>query len=185
MSELSQRFNAIISDIEKNLKNKEDVEYVKAQITNVAVLFMDTIDVLTQINEQKIQKIEQKQEELDKKLSKVDTIVNGIEKDIYEEDDNSYDFEIVCPYCNHEFVADIDSTGKDEVQCPECKNIIELDWNMEEEACTGDCSCCHGECEEEDFSYDDEEENSDQELDSQQTKQQEEKDSSEENDEDM
>ena len=26
--------------------------------------------------------------------------------------------------------------------CPECNNTIELDWNEEH-----DCSCCHGDCE--------------------------------------
>lgn len=152
MSDLSKRFNEIIKDIETNLKNKEDLDYVKSQIANITMLFMDTIDTLTQMNEQKIKYLMQKQEDIEKKLSQVDSIVNGIEKDIYEEgemveENEGYDFEIVCPYCNHEFVADFDSQLKEEIQCPECKNIIELDWNMAEDNCMGECSCCKEECE--------------------------------------
>lgn len=34
---------------------------------------------------------------------------------------------------------------KNEIKCPECNNIIELDWNDEEEdCCSGHCSSCHG-----------------------------------------
>ena len=58
------------------------------------------------------------------------------------------DFEIVCPYCNHEFVSDIGSDIK-EVECPECHNTIELDWNQEgEDECGGHCGTCGG-CEHE------------------------------------
>ena len=58
---------------------------------------------------------------------------------------------------------------KKEVECPECHNTIELDWNEEDEECMGDCHGCHG-CEEdediqeisiEDEENDDEENNED------------------------
>ena len=39
-----------------------------------------------------------------------------------------FEFEIVCPYCNYEFIADIDE-HEDEILCPECNNPIELDWS--------------------------------------------------------
>lgn len=48
-------------------------------------------------------------------------------------------------HCNNEFVADINSEENTEIECPECHNIIELDWNEEE--CGGCCSGCDG-CEE-------------------------------------
>ena len=52
--------------------------------------------------------IEEKQQEIDNRIETVKKAVDGIENDIYE-DDEAYEFEIVCPYCNHEFVADINS----------------------------------------------------------------------------
>ena len=43
---------------------------------------------------------------------------------------------------------------KEEIECPECHNIIELDWD-EEEGCGGCCSSC-GICDEEDEEENDE-----------------------------
>ena len=67
------------------------------------------------------------------------------EKDIYDED--GFDFEIVCPYCNYEFIIDLDE-NKSEIECPECKNMIELDWtgniNDEKSGCQGSCHGCIG-----------------------------------------
>ena len=39
--------------------------------------------------------------------------------------------------------------NKTEIECPECKNIIELDWSGDldddhHQGCSGDCSSCHG-----------------------------------------
>ena len=97
--------------------------------------------------ENRIKELEEKQARIEEKLQRVEAVLNVIEKDIYEEE--GYDFEIVCPYCNHEFITEFDET-KTEIKCPECKNMIELDWNDEEE-CEGDCCGCHGCGEDEEF----------------------------------
>ena len=73
-------------------------------------------------------------------MIKVQNVIDVIEKDIYED---SLDSEIVCPYCNNEFLADIDDE-ETEIECPECHNIIELDMNIdtfkgEYMGCSGDC----------------------------------------------
>ena len=40
---------------------------------------------------------------------------------------------IKCPYCSSSFFIEFDDTKK-EIQCPDCKNIIELDWgNFEDD----------------------------------------------------
>lgn len=84
--------------------------------------------------------------------------MNKIEKELYitDEDNDNYDFEIVCPYCNCEFEIELKELNQD-VKCPECHNVIELDWNEEESSCHGDCSCCHGECDEDEAEDDDSE----------------------------
>ena len=156
MSVLSDNYKRIISEIENKITNKEELEFVKEKVSELSMIFMDIIDNLTEKADEKIRQIEEKQKLIEEKMSQVESVVNEIESDIYVEEDGNFDFEIICPYCNNEFVAEIN--GKSEVECPECNNIIELDWNDdEEEGCSGHCSSCHG-CSDE---YDDEEDNED------------------------
>ena len=152
MSKLSEEYLKIIKDIEEHISDKEERKYVIKKMSELSSLYIDIIDRVTDVNSKRMENLEKHQEEIDSKLSKVKNTVDLIKKDIYEDDD--YDFEIVCPYCNHEFVADIEDELKEEIRCPECHNIIELDWDEddEEEGCSGCFSSCHGhdECEEDD-----------------------------------
>ena len=95
--------------------------------------------------EKKLDLILQNQKDLEGKISKIQNIINKIESDIYL--DEGYDFEIVCPYCNNEFIIDMDEDRK-EVTCPECENVIELDWtgDIDDDFECGHegCSGCHG-----------------------------------------
>ena len=43
---MQKQFKKIISDIEQNLHNKEDIEYVKNQIYNMYHIFLDEFDKL-------------------------------------------------------------------------------------------------------------------------------------------
>ena len=154
MSVLSDNYKRIVSEIEEKMTNKEDLEFVKEKVAELSMLFMDIIDNLADKTEEKMRQMEEKQKQIEAKMEAVESAINEIEGDIYEEDGN-FDFEIVCPYCNYEFTAEI--TGKDEITCPECNNIIELDWNEEDEdSCTGHCSNCHG-CEEDEDDFEDDE----------------------------
>ena len=40
MSDLQKSLKKVIADIEHNLKNKEDLEYVKSQIYNILILWL-------------------------------------------------------------------------------------------------------------------------------------------------
>lgn len=155
MSVLSDNYKRIVSEIEEKISNPEELEFVKEKVSELSMLFMDIIDSLSEKADEKIKQIEEKQKQIESKMSEVESAVNEIESDIYTEEDGNFDFEIVCPYCNYEFVAEIN--GKNEIACPECNNIIELDWNDEDdgEGCNGHCSGCHG-CEE-DYDENDEE----------------------------
>ena len=91
-----------------------------------------------------MKEIKENQKMMNEKMTKMQQVIDHIESDIYS--DEGFDFEIVCPYCEHEFIIDADE-DKNEVECPECKNIIELDWsgNLEEdECCSGHCHGCSG-----------------------------------------
>ena len=147
MSDMNGKYKQIMEDIENNIKDAETLEFVKDKVSELSMLFIDMLDRVTKLTDNKIQELETKQQEILGKINSVQSIVDGIESDIYEDDDN-YEFEIVCPYCNYEFTADIEDECKEEVQCPECHNTIELDWNPEEElhGCSGSCSHCTSGC---------------------------------------
>jgi uncharacterized Zn-finger protein len=102
---------------------------------------------MSDINNDLLNIIIQNQRELQARLERIEQKLNNIEKDIYLEDDDTFDLEIVCPYCNNEFIVDMDE-DRTEVTCPECNNVIELDWagDVEEEGfgCAGGCSGCRG-----------------------------------------
>ena len=131
MTDLKKRFNKILQDIEKNVTNKEDVNYIKTQVYNISLLFLDELDKLAEINLNRLNTMIDREKELETKIENMEKIINKLEKEVYSSDDDS-DFEIVCPYCNTEFIEDFSNGIKYEVRCPECDNVIELDWNEEE-----------------------------------------------------
>ena len=163
MSKLSEEYLKIITDIGEHISNKDERNYVINKMSELSALYMSIIDKVSEVNSKRIESIEQHQEEIDNKISKMKNTLDLIKKDFYVDED--YDFEIVCPYCNHEFVADIEDELKEEIKCPECHNIIELDWDEddEEEGCSGCCSSCYGhdECEENDEDTDKKDEDDD------------------------
>ena len=98
--------------------------------------------------EKEIKKLQKRIKELESKLEKVETIVEDIEKDIYlDEEIEEQEDTITCPYCDYEVPIYYDETLT-EVQCPECNNTIELDWNGDVDdnhsGCGGHCSSCDG-----------------------------------------
>lgn len=123
--DINKKFEGLMENIQKNLENPKDLEYINKELSKTI------LEIMTDINE---------------RTTKVEKKIAKIEEELYIADDNEeYNFEIVCPYCNCEFETEIDEL-KTEVTCPECNNVIELDWNEEEGDCHGDCSCCHGDC---------------------------------------
>ena len=98
-----------------------------------------------------MKEIKENQKEMTEKMSKMQEVIDHIESDIYA--DEGFDFEIVCPYCEHEFVIDANEDN-DTVECPECKNTIELDWSGDldehDDGCSGHCCGCAG-CDDDDM----------------------------------
>ena len=72
------------------------------------------------------QKYESRVKALENKIDSVEKAIKQIEADLYEDDD--VDLEpINCPYCNFNFLIEAEEKTS-EINCPECGNIIELDW---------------------------------------------------------
>lgn len=161
MSDLNNHYQAILKDLENHIKDEEDLKFVKDKFNELSMMFMDVIDRLTILTDMRIKTIEKTQQEIEHRIAKVQKEVDGIQSDIYE-DDESYEFEIVCPYCGYQFTTDIEAEESSEVECPECHNMIELDWNAEEEeGCAHECSHCASNCvreEEEEYEIEKQEE---------------------------
>ena len=160
MPNIKKRLNEIVEDIEKNIKNKDDLEYIKSQIYNISLLFLDELDKVVETHLGRLNVLLEREKRLTRRVENMEIVVKSLERDMRMSENISEDndFEILCPYCNTEFVEDFSNGFKHEVRCPECDNIIELDWNE-----NGGCSCEHEfdeECQE-----DDEEENNENEDD--------------------
>ena len=145
MSDLKSRYKEILNELQENIKDEKERNFVITKFQELSIIFMDIIDRLTYITDIRVKDVEEKQKQIENKISDVQKVVDGIENDIYE-DEEPYEFEITCPYCNHDFIADINSDTAIEVECPECHNIIELDWNVEDDDEEHDCPHCHRDC---------------------------------------
>ena len=142
MGTIKTEYKSFLDDIEKNIKDKEDLEYIKKRFASFLDVMLDQIDYIMDYKKEEIDQLEKTQRQIEDKMSKMQQVIDNIEKDIYDE---GFDFEITCPYCNYET----------EVECPECKNMIELDWSgdvddePDADNCNGDCHGCSG-CDDED-----------------------------------
>ena len=127
---ISKKYKEVIKNLEENIDSKRDLEYAKKQIADLTVLY---IDELTKV----IEKFEKKIQGFDNRVSNVEKDVRNIEDELYneqiEEEDSMLDLEpIKCPYCDFKFLIEY-NTSRSEIKCPECDNLIELDWEELEE----------------------------------------------------
>lgn len=143
MAKLQEDFNAIIAKIEERITDEEELNFIKQQIADISMLYINELNKVMDISERRVNQVVENQRVLEKKQLELEAALNNMEKELFVSEED-YNFEIVCPYCNHEFVSDIGSDIH-EVECPECHNTIELDWNQESEGeCGGHCGSCGG-----------------------------------------
>ena len=79
MSDLQNKLDKVISDIEKRLTNKEDFEYVKTQIYNIYTIFLDEFDKLEAKCNEKMEDIAIRCKVLDDRMSEIE---DSIEKEL-------------------------------------------------------------------------------------------------------
>ena len=111
------------------MQNKRDLLYAKSQLTELTMEYINELEKLESVYKEKISLFENRLDELEVSMQKLDA---GMFQD--GENDEDTDLEpIKCPYCNTNFFIEFDNTKK-EIKCPDCKNIIELDWgNFEDD----------------------------------------------------
>ena len=114
MGILKNEYKSFLDDIEKNVKNKEDLEYVKKRFASFLDIVLDQIDYVMDYKKDEIAKLENTQNQLVSQINQMQEVIDHIEKDIYSED--GFDFEIVCPYCNYEFIIDVDENKTEDIE---------------------------------------------------------------------
>lgn len=124
---LNNKFKEVMKNLEKNITNRDDLSYAKSQVTELSMAYLDELAKMETSYKKKVAICEQRLDSLEDQIQRLDN-------EIFQEDDLDTDLEpIKCPYCNINFFIEFDSTKK-EIKCPDCKNIIELDWgNFEDD----------------------------------------------------
>ena len=133
------KYQSFLKDMENNIKNKEDLEYIKQRFEEFKEEYSD--------KKVRIEEIEVRVKMLEEAMKKVKEEIY-LEEDIEQNEDKEedYQFEIGCPFCNTEFMADINEKTK-QIICPNCKKEIDLDWSDDFEdfgGCGGSCGACGG-----------------------------------------
>ncbi len=143
MNKLKDEYNSFLKDIEKNINNKEDLKYIKTRFEKLTNVISDYYELNNYKENTRLDSIEEKQNNMINKLDEIESRINKIQSEFYSEGD--FDIEIVCPYCDYEFIADINEDNE-EINCPNCNNLIELDWTggIYEEEKNNDFRGCPG-----------------------------------------
>lgn len=115
---LGKKFKETILNLEKRIKDKEELEFVKKQITELTMSYLNELEKLEQNYDLKVSHCTERIDDLEKSLSELKEGLTSEDIDVEP---------ITCPYCNSKFLIEFDNKQK-EIKCPDCKNIIELDW---------------------------------------------------------
>lgn len=148
MSDFEKEYQKIINELEKEIANKKDLEIARKKLYNIYEYIINK----EADNKLNIKNVLENQEQMREDIDKLKKAVLNIEEDIYEDfdesnyhsqfdnfyktdkmHDNDYEFEITCPYCNYDFIADNSYINKIQIPCPKCKRIIDLDWSSANE----------------------------------------------------
>lgn len=121
---LDKKFNEVIEELDKNMESKSDSKYAKMVITELTLVYLDEIYKLELDYEKRLKICNARLKDLEQRLT-------GLEDEIFDESDEEF-FSVTCPYCNANIM--VSSFEHDsEIECPECKNMIELDWEFDED----------------------------------------------------
>lgn len=147
MSNFDLDFENVLKNLKDNIKDEDDLDIAKVEVFKLYNIFLDALTEQEQTLNKKLLAIAESQLHVEEEIRNMSKSLKNIEKDIYMDDEaeeDESDVEIKCPYCNKTFITAMSElTDSEEIKCPECKNMIELDWGDD---CDDDCGCCSHDC---------------------------------------
>ena len=87
MGSLKNEYKSFLDDIEKNIKDKEDLNYIKQRFVKFMDAVLEEMDYISSYKTEQIEALEKSQKEVQEKLAKMQTVLDNIEKDIYSKMD--------------------------------------------------------------------------------------------------
>ena len=94
MSKFKNEYKSFLDDIEKNIKNPDDLNYIKERFAKFMDVVIEKMDQVLDFKNQELDHLLEMQKGLENRMDKMQRIIDNIEKDIYS--DEGFDFEIIC-----------------------------------------------------------------------------------------
>ena len=121
---ISKKYNEILTKLEENIEDKRDFNLAKSALSDLAIYYADSLEKISENYNFRVSSFETRLSEVEKKLlEENDDADESFTTSYYEKIVESID----CPYCGFKFNVEYDDT-KNEITCPKCNNLIELDW---------------------------------------------------------
>ena len=116
----NKKFEETMSEITNNGYDEKTTIFLKSALVDLAMEHVQDMKTLENKYRNRIEQCETRIDRMEEQFQK-------LEKELFE-DEEEMEFEpITCPYCNANFMVQRDHSIL-ELECPECKNAIELDW---------------------------------------------------------
>lgn len=126
---ISKKYNEILRNLESHIFNKKDLDYIKKQITDLTIVYIDELDKNSNKVSKKFNNIEKRLLEIENKIDLLENMDDDYVEnfDVETEFHNENGEKINCPYCDYSFLVKYDISNN-ETTCPKCDNLIVLDW---------------------------------------------------------
>ena len=81
MSEFDEKYNKIIEDISKNIKDEKELQFVKEKMNELSAIFINMFNQVNNSSEKRITDLEKNQKGLEEKINKVEKFIEDMKKD--------------------------------------------------------------------------------------------------------
>ena len=123
---LKDEMKKFMQDMKDNIKDEQELIYMIERTNTLFDKFAESLENVVDYKEKEIEVLEKEQKEQRNRLDEINEKLEEVYNDMYEDDYEC--FGITCPYCNFKFDVNMDESAR-EIICPECDNIIEIDWD--------------------------------------------------------
>ena len=82
MSEFDEKYNKIIEDISKNIKDEKELQFVKEKMNELSAIFINMFNQVNNSSEKRITDLEKNQKGLEEKINKVEKFIEDMKKDM-------------------------------------------------------------------------------------------------------